>query len=269
MRHSALSGTLGIALAVVLALGVISTRAVAQADLDLLPFPRSSATITLTDSGMNLTPDQLNPGPITFTVVNNSSKARGVYITGQDSVGTPILRYSMRIRPGSSTRVDFWMYQGSTYAFRDFTSRRVIGDEMVFASTYSRQVTIPTPLPIGRGPQYDWKSGTITIASDGIIVTPMTTDLGPIVFTVMNQTSMSRGVVITGEDRSGSPIIRYSRMIRPGASTRVSFWLYEGKTYTIRDYTRRYTVGGEMRFDSAFRTQLMVNPGSPVGEKTR
>lgn len=269
MRKSTLLGRLGIVMAAVLAIGALATAALAQADLDLSPFPRSSATITLTNSGINISPEQLNPGPVTFTVVNNSDRARGVYVTGEDAVGNPILRYSMRVMPGGSARMDFWLYQGSTYAFRDFTSRKTVAGESVFSSTFSRQVTIPTLIPIGRGPQYSWESGTINITDSGIEVSPSSTDHGPILFTINNQSSMARGVVITGEDRSGSPVIRYTRLIRPGASTRVSFWLYEGKTYTIRDYTRRYVVRGDMKFDSMFSTTLSVSPGPARSDQSQ
>lgn len=258
---------LGIGLAVALALGMLIIPAAAQQtdqNLDLLPFPRQSATISLTDTGLNITPAQLNPGPVTFTVVNNSDVARGVYVTGQDRVGTPLLRHSMRIMPGASMTMEFWLYQGNDYIFRDFTSRRIVDGESVFASNYSTQLSISTPFPIGRGPQYERQMGTITITSSGIEVSPRTSDLGPITFSVINQTNRARGVVITGEDRTGSPIIRYTRMIQPGTRTNMSFWLYEGRNYTIRDFSRRYAVGGQMRFDSSFRTTLAVRPGTPA-----
>lgn len=256
-----------IALALALAIGIFAVPVKAQVGegLDLLPFPRQSATITMNDTGLNISPSQLNPGPVTFTVVNNSSAARGVYVTGEDRVGTPLLRHSMRIMPGASTTMGFWLYQGNNYTFRDFTARSIVDGESVFTSRFSTQMSIGNPLSIGRGPQYQRQTGTITITSAGIEVNPQTTMLGPITFNVVNKTNQARGVVITGEDRTGSPIIRYTRMISPGSSTSMSFWLYEGKNYTIRDFTRRYAVGNQMRFNSSFRAMLAVHAGLGAG----
>ncbi|MEN6522062.1 MAG: hypothetical protein ABFD46_13045 [Armatimonadota bacterium] len=257
---------LGIGLAIALVLGMLIIPAAAQQtdqNLDLLPFPRQSATITLTNTGLDITPAQLNPGPVTFTVVNNSDTARGVYITGQDRIGDPLLRYSMRIMPGASTTMEFWMYQGNNYTFHDFTAKKVVNDESVFTSKFSTQMSISTPFPIGRGPRYGPQTGTITITNTGIEVSPRTTNLGPIRFSIVNRTNQMRGVVITGEDRSGTPIIRYTRLLRPGMSAHMSFWLYEGKNYTIRDFTRRYVAGRQMKFESKYRTTLSVRPGSP------
>ncbi|MEN6372921.1 MAG: hypothetical protein ABFD64_13015 [Armatimonadota bacterium] len=258
---------LGIGLAIALMLGMLIIPAVAQQtdqNLDLLPFPRQSATITLANTGLDITPAQLNPGPVTFTVVNNSDTARGVYITGNDRVGNPLLRYSMRIMPGASTTMEFWMYQGNNYTFHDFTSKKIVNDESSFTSNFSTQMSIATPFPIGRGPQYEPQTGTITITNTGIEVNPRTSRQGPITFNIINRSNHLSGVVISGEDRSGTPIIRYTRMIRPGMSANMSFWLYEGKDYTIRDFTRRYAVGSQMKFESRFRTTLTVSPGSPA-----
>lgn len=256
-----------IALALALAIGIFAVPVKAQVGegLDLLPFPRQSATITMNDTGLTISPSQLNPGPVTFTIINNSSAARGVYVTGEDRVGTPLLRFSSRIMPGSSTTMEFFLFEGNDYMFRDFTSRSIVDGESVFTSRFSTQMSIGDPYPIGRGPQFQRQTGTITITSTGIEVSPQATTLGPITFNVINQTNRARGVVITGEDRTGSPIIRYTRMIPPGSRTSMSFWLFEGRNYTIRDFTRRYAVGHQMRFDSSFRTMISVHPGSPAG----
>jgi hypothetical protein len=263
MRQGTLLGSLGLALAFAL---LVATGVFAQvAGTDQSLFSTSSATITLTDSGLSISPSQLNPGPVMFTVVNNSDRARGVYISGEDSSGTPILRYSSRIMPGNSTRMSFFLYQGKEYAFRDFTSRRVVGSDTMFTSSYSHRLTVPVLFPVGRGPSFDRDSLEISINDSDISVSSSEVDLGPVIFTVHNRSDIARGVVITGEDRTGSDVIRYTRLIRPGASTRINFWLYEGKTYTIRDYTSRRTVGGDLMFRSHFSTTITVRPGSAMG----
>jgi len=258
MKRNVLIGSFGIALAAALVLGGLVVSTSAQQVSDEMLFTPSSATISLTDSGISISPSELKPGPVTFTVENNSSVARGVYVTGLDRAGTPIIRYSMRIGPGASTHMNFWLYQGETYTFRDYTSRRVIGGKSEFASTYSTNVMIPTLVPIGRGPEYERLTGRITITGSGIEVSPSSSGPGPIEFTVVNDTSSPRGVVISGEDRANTPIFRYSHLVRPGGSRKMSFWLYEGQTYTIRDYTRLGVVAGAPRYGTRFSTTLAV-----------
>ncbi|HOK55463.1 MAG TPA: hypothetical protein PKV43_13435 [Armatimonadota bacterium] len=264
MREDLLIKSLRVGLAVLFVLGVLTVPTIAQDRVDLLPFPRSVGTITLTDTELTISPT-LAPGPITFNVVNQSSSTRGVVVTGLDRANTPIIRYSMMLSPGGSTTMEFWLFPGNVYTFRDYTSRRIIDDQSDFTSTYSTQVTIPTPFPLGAGPQYDQMTGAINITSTGIQVSPMTPSLGPIIFTVANQTNRARGIVITGQDRTGSDIIRFTRLIPPGQTTRMHFWLYEGQTYIIRDYTSRSTVGGQLRFNTTFSTAVNVQPGSPTG----
>ncbi len=260
MRRDLFFKGFGIWVAVAILVGVLAASALAQESEGFLGFPTQTGTITLTDTGMQISPSQLNPGPVEFTVVNNSSMARGVYVTGDDRVGDPLLRYSMRVSPGASSPMNFWLYQGEQYTFRDFTSRRIANDESIFTSTYSMAAAIPVRYPIGAGPNYQWETGRIEISNSGISVSPSSTDLGPIVFTVVNNSSTPRGIILRGRDRSGSDVFRYSRVIAPGASTGVNFWLYEGRTYTVQDYRQM----GEMRYSSSFSTTISVKPSSPA-----
>ncbi|MBI2841766.1 MAG: hypothetical protein HYX78_00030 [Armatimonadetes bacterium] len=262
MRQRVFMSGLGALAMAALIVGLLTSQVAAQE----LPgvFPESTATIVLTDSGLGISPEQLNPGPVVFTIQNESSRARGLYVTGNDLVGSPIIRYSMRIMPGSSATMNFFLYQGETYTFRDFTSRSIVGGEMVFRSAYSARKTIPTLVPIGRGPQFESQSATITITSTGLEISPAALDFGPTTFTVINQTNSSRGVVITGLDRAGSPIIRYSPRIAPRSSRKMNFWLYEGQSYLFRDYTSRFVVDGELRFRSMFSTRLDIPAGGPA-----
>ncbi len=265
MRGGLLRRNHWIGLAAILIMGVLALPVLAQENAVVTQFPPQTATITLTNSGMTITPSSLNPGAVTFTIVNNSDRARGIYVTGLDRAGTPIIRYSPRIMPGASTTMEFWLYQGNSYSFHDFTSRSISHGRSMFATTYSTDVNIPILAPIGRGPQYTRESGTITITNSGIEVSPQSNNHGPITYTVYNRTNRPRGVVITGTDRADSPIIRYTRMIPPGSSTHMQFWLYEGKTYTVKDFTSRFAENGEMRFNSHFTTTVSVEPGSPAG----
>lgn len=262
MRKELLFKWLGVGAAVVLLLGILATLAPAQESAGDLPFPAQSATITLSDSGMEISPSQLNPGPVVFTIVNNSSQSRGVYVTGEDRVGDPIFRYSPRISPSASGTMQFWLYQGKQFTLHDYTSRTVSGGKSDLTSTYSTEVTIPTLIPLGTGPQYQWLSGTITISDSGVSVEPSTSDHGPIVFTVVNNSSSARGVMLRGPDRTGSPIFRYSGIISAGSSRTVNFWLYEGQTYTIQEYARSGMVRGAPRYSTSFSTTLTVNPSS-------
>jgi len=259
MRQRGLSAGFGMVFAVALIVGGLALSTGAQQDTDYVLFPTSSATITLTDSGISINPEQLNPGPVVFTIQNDSGLARGVFVRGLDSTGTPILRYSMLVGPGSSTTMNFWHYQGSTYTFSDFTSSRIEDDHLVFDSMHSTSVTIPTLIPIGRGPAFEQQTATITITDSAVSVTPSVSDAGPVLFTVVNNSSVRRGVLIKGLDRAGSPIFRYSRLISPGDSLMMNFFLYGGQTYTIRDYATRVFVGGTSGYTSSFSTTLTVN----------
>ena len=260
MRRVLLLKVFGVVGATVLLLSVLAVYAMAQENEGLLPFPTSSATITLTDSGLEISPSQLNPGSVIFTVNNQSSESRGVYVTGLDRVGDPIIRYSEKLMPGSSGTMIFWLYEGQQFTFQDYTVRSGLS----FDSTYSSTVTIPNVLPLGSGPKYDWMMGSIVISNDGISVTPQTSDHGPIVFNVVNNSDMARGVVIKGDDRTGSPIFRYSRLLQPGDRATVNFWLYEGKSYAIHDYSSAGMVSGAPAYSSVFSTTLTVNPGTPA-----
>lgn len=258
MRQRGVLAGFGILAAVVLTVGGLAVMTSAQ-NSDYNAFPQSSATITLTDSGLTLDPERLNPGPIVFTIQNNSSLERGVYVTGLDVTGTPIVRYSLRVGPGSSTTMHFWLYQGSTYRFSDFTSSRIEGRRLLFTSSYSTNVTIPTLIPIGRGPTFEQHTGTITITDDAIEVSPSVSDVGPVVYTVVNNSSVRRGVIIKGLDRAGTPIFRYSHLISPGHSRIVKFFLYGGQTYTIHDYRSSVFASGMTGYSSSLSTTLTVN----------
>jgi hypothetical protein len=268
MRQDVLLRRFGIACAAVLLVGLMAVAAFAQDQPEngsAALFTRSSATVVLTNTGMSISPEVPGPGPVSFTIENRSDQARGVVISGNDRVGDPIMAYSPRIRPGASTKMNFWLYEGTNYTFKDYTARQVVGRESQFKSTYSTQIMTTNPFPIGRGPQYPLQTGQITITNSGVEVTPAQTNLGPVVFTVTNNSDHARGVVISGEDRANTPIYRYSRVLRPGASAKMNFWLYEGKTYKIQDYTRRVTSRGVPAYDTAFTTQLTVNPEPSIG----
>lgn len=252
MRYPVLLATVLVA---VLVLGTVPLFA--QANTGIQQFPRSNATITLTNSGMTVSPEQLPPGSVTFTVKNNSDDARGLYITGNDRVGNPIVRYSPKIMPGSSITMEFWLYQGNTYSLKDYTSKSESGGKSMFQSTYTKEMTVPTIYPIGSGPQFERQVGSIVITNQGLDVSGMS-EAGPVMFTVTNRTSRTRGVVITGRDRANSPIVKYTQMIRPGHSVKLSFWLYGGQTYKVSDYTSRYARNGEMRFTSSFNREMSV-----------
>lgn len=257
MRKERLSAGFGIALLTIL-LVWLTAPVPAQDDTMLSRFPPTTATITLTNDDISITPSQLDPGPVTFTIRNDSDKTRGVYVTGEDLAGTPLIRYSPRVMPGNSVQMNFWLYQGSVYTFRDYMSRSNVTGEL-FGSAYSTEVSIPSPFPIGRGPEFPLQTGDITITESGVQVSPETSDLGPVRFTVTNDSNRLSGVVITGLDRVGNPILRYSRFISPGESIPVSFWLYEGETYRIRDFGSRYISSqGRMQFGSTSSTMLTV-----------
>lgn len=253
-----LSRGLGVTLAVALVIAVAATAVFAQTSEGLLPFPTSSATITLTDSGLEISPAQLDPGPVIFTIHNNSSETRGVYVTGQDVSGSDLLRYSMRIAPGGTAEMSFWLYQGRSYEFRDYTERSIIDGRSDFTSTFSTDVTIATVIPLGRGPSFVWHSGTINISDTGLDVSPQIANHGPIIFTINNNSSVARGIVITGPDRAGSDLLRYSKVVAPGDSARMAFWLYGGQSYMVRDYTSRTIIGDDMRFSSRFSRSISV-----------
>jgi hypothetical protein len=265
MRAGFLERYLGVGVAVTFVLGLLALPAIAQEDQDhwAYSFPRTTATITLTDTGMTIEPSRLSPGSVNFTIRNNSSRTRGVYMTGQDRAGSPIIKYTSRLNPGSSTNREFWLYQGNTYTFRDYTSREIRNGESVFVSTYSTQVTIPVLVPTGGGPQFIRRTGTIVVTNNGIRVNPRSTEFGPIDFTIVNESSKQSGVIITGEDRSGSPIIRYSRILPPGGRTTTHFWLFENRTYTVRDYSLRRVPGGFERLTGNFSDTITVAPGDP------
>lgn len=265
MRKVSLLKSPGTVMVMALLLGITAVVAVAQQDPSgVLPFPTTNATIVLTDSSLDISPSQLNPGPVIFTITNNSSRTRGVYVTGDDRVGDRLLRFSARFRPGQSGTMLFWLFEGQRYSFHDFTSRRVSRGRSIFASNYATRMDIPNPLPFGSGPSFTWLSGTITITNAGIEVSPQTSDLGPIVFTIINNSSKSRGVILHGPDRTGSPIFRYSKMVRPGGRSTVNFWLFEGQTYTVQDFTRLGMVRGAPKYKSSFSTTVQVNPGRPA-----
>lgn len=266
MKHDVLFTRLVIASAAILLVGASVIPAVAQDQNSSAMFEQSTATITLTDSGLTITPENLNPGPVTYTVENQSAKARGVVVTGRDRANSPIVRYSARIMSGKSTTMNFWLYEGATYTFRDYTTRAIRGGKMAYDTTYSMHYTVPNPYPLGRGPQYEEKTGTITITNSGMEVSPTATSLGPIMFTITNETQKARGIFITGEDRANSPIFRYSKVVRPGQSVKMSFWLYEGKTYKVQDYTRRITARGAPAYSSALTSNIVVSASSPLGE---
>jgi hypothetical protein len=263
MRQVVLLRTVGIALVIVLLLGLLAAAS-AQRRSPFITFPRQSATITLTNSGITISPSQLNPGPTMFTVKNDSDRPRGVYVTGTDRTGNPIMRHSPKIMSGQTTHMGFWMYQGHAYRFHDYTSMQIVRDRSNFVSAYSTEMSVPVLVAEAQWPQYNRQKGQIRITNDGIDVSPRSTVLGPIEFTITNDTNKARGVVITGEDRSGSSLFRYSPMISPGHSTRMSFWLYEGRNYAIMDYSGRHPVAGRS-FGSSFRSALSVAPGTPAG----
>jgi hypothetical protein len=157
------------------------------------------------------------------------------------------------------------MYLGKSYTFRDYTSRRVVGDELRFSSTFSTSVTYPAPAGLGAGPSFERQQVAVSLTDSGINMGEI--EGGPTTFVVTNNTSRSRGMVISGEDRAGNPIIRYSRVLRPGQSTRVNFWMYGTQNYTFRDYTsRRVTRGNELVFNSSFSESVTV-PEIPLPPK--
>lgn len=264
MQRSTLYKRFGIAVAIILAIGALVVAASAQTNDQYMPFQRSEATIVMTDNGITVTPANLGPGPVTFIVQNNSNMVRGVVLSGADRSGSPVLRYSPRINPGGSGKVDFFLYEGRNYTFRDYISRRVASGGSVFQTSYSTQMAVPNPNPIGRGPTYEQKAADITITNNGIQVSPSQTTLGPVVFTIKNETNKAMGVIVSGQDRSGGKITRYSRVVRPGESSTMNFWLYEGRTYKIQDYTRR-VVRGTPEYASRFSTEMTIQPASPIG----
>lgn len=260
-----LPGAVGVTLAAVLLLSLLAVAAVAQTSSPFVAFPNQSAIIVLTDSGISISPSSLNPGPTMFEVRNGSSEARGVYVTGDDRTGNPLIRYSSEIMPGETIHMSFWLYQGNSYRFSDYTSRSVVNDKTSFVSTYSTDMSIPVRVTMAQWPRYNRQKGTIRITEDGIRINPETTVLGPIEFTVTNDTNKARGIVIAGQDRSGSQIFRHSPIITPGHSTTMSFWLYEGRDYSVMDYSGRYLPAAGRDFGSSFRSALSVAPGKPAG----
>jgi len=253
------------ALTASLLLGLLVTPAFSQGLNTTAIFDRTTATITITNSDITVTPDPPGPGPVTFTVVNNSDSPRGVVLSGFDLVGSPILRYSSLVNPGEEAPVGFWLYEGVNYTVKDYTSMSVDRSKTQFTSTLSTAITVPSPNPIGRGPKFDLLTGTISLRNGGILVSPTSSMPGPVMFKVTNTSSKPRGVVISGLDRANSPIIRYSKLLRPGGSAMVSFWLYEGQTYKLQDYTKRLVVGRELKFSSTAATKLTVSSELPAG----
>lgn len=264
MGRSILYRRFGIAVAAILVIGAVAIPAMAQTNAQYWPFQRSQATIELTNSGVTISPTDLGPGAVDFTVENKSDQVRGVVLSGVDSSGTPIIRYSPRIRPGETSRVSFFFYQGTTYTVADYIERMVSRGESIFKSTYETKLTIPTSVPIGRGPVYEQHSAMITIGDNSLDVTPQQSTLGPVVFTIKNDTRMPKGVIISGQDRSGSRIVRYSRIVRPGHSATMNFWLFEGRTYKIQDYSRR-VMRGKPEYASRFTTDFVVQPAPVLG----
>ncbi len=74
---------------------------------------------------------------------------------------------------------------------------------------------------------------TISVGNDRITQSG-NTSAGPYVITIQNDSSMSRGIMMSGIDGCGSPYHRFSHILRPGE--KISFrWYFSPGQVTVKD----------------------------------
>lgn len=100
----------------------------------------------------------------------------------------------------------------------------------------SGQVNLSTTTqPVGRGP-IAIQPMTLSITDSGIDLPAGTLTSGPYNVTITNNSSRTRGLVMTGTDICCSPFVRFNRVLAPGQS--VTFrWFFAPGNVRIRDYT--------------------------------
>ncbi|MHB9036006.1 MAG: hypothetical protein ACYC64_05020 [Armatimonadota bacterium] len=76
---------------------------------------------------------------------------------------------------------------------------------------------------------------TIALTSKGIVVTPSTLKPGNHLLTIKNSTSEPRGVEMIGIDKAASPTVRYTKILKPGATEKFRWYFATGKTVYVRD----------------------------------
>jgi hypothetical protein len=219
------------------------------------------AAIRITNSGIRVEPAKPAQGLTEFTVSNATNRSRGVVVSTTDPGRTPVFRYSGMVSPGSSTKIKFWLYPGRAYHFKDYTKTWTTGSERRFASRYRSVVRMPSVSGFGRGPSPDKSFSTVTLTDNRMTFTGIADKATKI--KVINNSNKARGVALSGRDRSNNPVLHYSRMLRPGEKTTMNVWLYQGRSYTLRDYTYRTVVPGEgTAFQSQFTKDFTVEPRS-------
>jgi len=80
---------------------------------------------------------------------------------------------------------------------------------------------------------------------------------GLVMFTVVNNSLRSRGLILRGVDVAGHPVYRYTSLLRPGQSTSFQMFVAPGKWQIVDFYHR---APGMMTYKSAYKTGFVVKP---------
>jgi hypothetical protein len=124
---------------------------------------------------------------------------------------------------------------------------------------------MPAAAGYGRGKAVKPSYSEIVVSDQGINISSV--PVGSVKFKVMNTSNKTRGIVIIGKDRTGTPTVRYSKKLEPQTKLFMTTWFYKGQDYTISDYTACAVIPGKgLQFESEFKEVAQTSPQIAAAE---